>query len=264
MVGRLGVVMVSVLAVVVIAASGVVATDLRPSAERPDVIEIGDPVMISRSAFDREMRLNGNMAEYVELFGRPDYVEVQEVQVQEPFAPYEVRLYYLRRNLYLAFGRVVVAPSVGDYGVRKFEGPIRPETLDRILTAAVMPADEVGDGSIVAYDSDAAVAVVEVVEPVQVAAAAPVEAVVVEPAAPAEDVVVVEAVEDPEPVEVDEVAEAETSSDATLEEVITRLEAAAERAAHAADMAEDASIAATNSADRATSTLERITMQMGR
>ena len=44
------------------------------------------------------------------------------MQIDPPFAPYEVRLYYLRRNAYLAFGRVNVAPNVYDYGVRKYIG----------------------------------------------------------------------------------------------------------------------------------------------
>jgi hypothetical protein len=254
MAGRLVVVMISFLAAVV-GFNGSARAELRPSVERPDVIEVGDPVMIGKATLDREMRLNVNLDEHIELYGRPDYAEIQEVQVQEPFASYEVRIYYLRRNSYLAFGRVAVAPSVFDYGVRKYEGPIRPETLDRLLTAVVTPADEAEEAEIVEIEApQAAVVAVETEVPVQEAAA--VEAEVVEAEA-------LEAVEPMEPAEPVEVAAASEGSGRTLEEIISRLEAAADRAAAAATMAEEASIAATSSADRATSALERVAREAG-
>jgi hypothetical protein len=48
--------------------------------------------------------------------------EVQEID--RALGPYQVRLYYVRRNAYLAFSRVNVAPNIYDYGVRKYAGSI--------------------------------------------------------------------------------------------------------------------------------------------
>lgn len=234
--GRLAVVMFSFLAVVA-GFDGSARAELRAVSDRPGIFEIGDPIMIGRTSLEHEMRMNVNLASYIENYGWPDYAEIQEVQVDYPFAPYEVRLYYLRRNSYLAYGRVIVAPSVFDYGVRKYEGEIRPETLDRLLTVAVTTDDEP--------------AVVEAhPEPVAVDAMeneVPVEVVEAEPAPVAEPPV--------------EVAAAAPATDQTLEQIILRLEAAAERAAAAADLAEQASIAANSSADRATTALERAAAQ---
>jgi hypothetical protein len=236
--GRFVVVMFSFLAAVV-GFNGSARAELRPAPERIGVFEIGDPLMINRTSLEHEMRMNANLAAFIENYGWPDYAEIQEVQVDYPFAPYEVRIYYLRRNSYLAYGRVVVAPSVFDYGIRKYEGTISAETLDRLLTAAPVHA---GEPAIVEVEQDPVVYAVEP-EPVDV-----VEAEVVEPA-----VVAVE-----EPVAV---AAASPPTDQTLEQIILRLEAAANRAAAAADVAEQASIAANNSADRATTVLERATAQ---
>jgi hypothetical protein len=111
-------------------------------AERQDVFDIGAPIPISRQTLEQEMRRNVELSEYIRTYGFPDYVEVQEVRPQWPWAAYEVRVYYLRRNSQMAFGRVNVAPSVTNYGLERFAGPIDQETLNRLLTAA--PAPESG------------------------------------------------------------------------------------------------------------------------
>ena len=111
------------------------AEETRPAIDRPDIIEVGDPILITRKMLAAEMRRNTDLRDWVRLYGAPDYAEVQEIEIDPPWAPYEVRLYYVRRNGYLAFGRVHVAPSVYDYGVRKYTGPINASVLDRLLTA---------------------------------------------------------------------------------------------------------------------------------
>lgn len=111
----------------------------KASDERPNIVDVGDPILISRQALSREMALNTDLRDWVKLYGLPDYAEVQEIEIDTPFAPYEVRLYYLQGNMYLAFGRVHVAPSLYDYGVRKFVSRIRPQDLDRLLTARSEP-----------------------------------------------------------------------------------------------------------------------------
>jgi hypothetical protein len=247
--GRLVVVMFSFLAVVA-GFSGSARAELRAVPERPGIFEIGDPVMINKTSLEHEMRLNANLASFIENYGWPDYAEIQEVQVDYPFAPYEVRIYYLRRNSYMAYGRVIVAPSVFDYGIRKYEGDIRPETLDRLLTVAVLPEDDVHQAAVVQVDPQPVVYEVHNEAPAEAVEAEVVEAEVVE-AAPAP------AVEEPVVV-----AAAAPATDRTLEQIIQRLEAAAERAAAAADMAEQASLAANSSADRATTALERAAAQV--
>lgn len=111
------------------------ADEMRPAVDRPEIMEVGDPILITRKTLGLEMRRNIDLRDWVHLYGAPDYAEVQEIQIEPPFAPYEVRLYYLKRNAYLAFGRVHVAPNIYDYGVRKYIGPINPAEVDRLLTA---------------------------------------------------------------------------------------------------------------------------------
>lgn len=113
------------------------ADGLRAAVDRPEILEVGDPILITRKVLALEMRRNVELRDWVRLYGAPDYTEVQEVAVDPPFAPYEVRLYYLRRDAYLAFGRVNVAPNVYDYGVRKYIGTINPAVVDRLLTASL-------------------------------------------------------------------------------------------------------------------------------
>jgi hypothetical protein len=108
--------------------------ELRPALTRPDLMEVGDPTLITRETLRREMRRNAELGEYILTYGYPDYAEVQRIQVEEPLADYEVRLYYLDRERELAFARVNVAPTVVSYGIRRFEGPIPAETLGRLLT----------------------------------------------------------------------------------------------------------------------------------
>lgn len=129
------------LATVIVVAGGLAlalrarADEMRPAVDRPEIMEVGDPILITRKTLASEMRRNVELRDWVRLYGAPDYAEVQEIQIDPPFADYEVRLYYLRRNAYLAFGRANVAPNIYDYGVRKFVGAINPSVLERLLTA---------------------------------------------------------------------------------------------------------------------------------
>lgn len=138
---RRGAVLMAV-AVVSLGWSAAVEAQARPAINRPEIIEVGDPVLISRRTLAAEMTRNSDLRDWVRLYGTPEYAEVQEIEIEPPFAPYEVRLYYVRGNAYIAFGRVHVAPSLYDYGVRKFIGKIDPSELDRLLTA--QPAVDIG------------------------------------------------------------------------------------------------------------------------
>jgi hypothetical protein len=111
------------------------AAEMRPAIDRPEIMEVGDPILINRRMLAMEMRRNVDLRDWIHLYGLPDYAEVQEIQIEPPWASYEVRVYYLDRNAYLAFARVNVAPNVYDYGVRKYFGSIDPSVVERLLTA---------------------------------------------------------------------------------------------------------------------------------
>lgn len=133
---RRGAILVAGAALLALGWAGAAGAQSRPAVNRPEIIEVGDPILISRRTLAAEMTRNSDLRDWVRLYGVPDYAEVQELEIDPPFAPYEVRLYYVKGNSYLAFGRVHVAPSLYDYGVRKYIGKIDPAELDRLLTAA--------------------------------------------------------------------------------------------------------------------------------
>lgn len=132
---RRGAVLVAVATFVGLGWSTVVEAQAQPALNRPEIIEVGDPILISRRTLAAEMTRNSDLRDWVRLYGVPEYAEVQEIEIEPPFAPYEVRLFYVKGNAYIAFGRVHVAPSLYDYGVRKYIGKIEPSELDRLLTA---------------------------------------------------------------------------------------------------------------------------------
>ena len=132
---RRGAVFVAGAALLALGWAGGAQAQSHPAVNRPEIIEVGDPILISRRTLAAEMTRNSDLRDWVRLYGAPDYAEVQELEVDPPFAPYEVRLYYVKGNSYLAFGRVHVAPTLYDYGVRKYIGHIDPAELDRLLTA---------------------------------------------------------------------------------------------------------------------------------
>ena len=109
------------------------ATELRPAFNRQEVMEIGDPILISRQLLETELERNAEMRSYVSKYGWPDYAEVQEVTVDEPLAAYEVRLYYLRRNQQIAYSRVYVSPAFPDFGIRTYDGPIPDDGQRRLF-----------------------------------------------------------------------------------------------------------------------------------
>jgi hypothetical protein len=134
-----------------------------PSPGRPEIRDVGDPILLTRKVLKLEMTRNIDLRDWVRLYGAPDYAEVQQIEIDPPWAPYEVRLYYLDGNSYLAFGRANVAPSVYDYGVRKYQGSITSAELDRLLTAQPAPAYEVGFTEVTATESDVPAFIVETV-----------------------------------------------------------------------------------------------------
>ncbi len=134
MVGRYGLMLVSLFAFSLVVCDQAAAQP-RLAVGRPGIYEVGEPFSISRSTLAQELRRNDELRLYVNQYGWPDYAEIQEVLPQWPWADYEVRLYYLDRELALAFGRVFLSSEFPNYGMKKSLQKIRPEVLDRLLTA---------------------------------------------------------------------------------------------------------------------------------
>jgi len=201
-----------------------VAVAIGPEVERvtppnrPYIVEVGSPQPLSSRGLDQEMKLDSDLQEYLQHYGWPDYAEVQEIEPNVPWAAYEVRIYYLKRNVEIAFGRAFISPSVTNLGVLKYQGLMDQVTRDRIVALATPPQTLAQEQASVE------------VKPVVVAAAAPAPAP--EEAAPAQE---------------DE-----------IDMLVRRVEAAADRASAAADRAADASQAATTAADRTVTILEKV------
>lgn len=165
--------------------AGEAGADLRPSVHRPALVEVGDPIMVDRSALRKEMERISDLKDYIARHGWPDYAEVQAVVAEDPFDEYEVRVYYILRQREFDFAHVDAAPWVKDFGIKRYEGPIPTETLGRLLTAEPLSAAPVVEPESPPPPPSAAA---PVAEPVAVAEPAPAELAPAtgEPAAPAD------------------------------------------------------------------------------
>ena len=105
------------------------------SERRPYIVELGDPYSIDTETLQHEADYMSELSDYVSTYGYPDYAEVQEIAPDWPWDPYEVRLYYLRRNLETDFGHVIMSAALTDLGVLKFQGDIPSEKRQRIEMA---------------------------------------------------------------------------------------------------------------------------------
>jgi hypothetical protein len=117
-----------------IASAGRALGDVRieTSDRRPYVVEIGEPYSISFSTLQREAANIEELREYMRDYGSPDYAEIQEIEPDWPWESYEVRLFYLRRNLETDFGHVIFSSAMPDLGVLKFQGDIPPDKRHEI------------------------------------------------------------------------------------------------------------------------------------
>ena len=125
----LGVVVALIITVPMMARSDV----RRETTERrPYIVEIGQPSEITMRAVHREARNISELTEYLADYGYPDYAETQEIAPQWPWEAYEVRLYYLARDIEVDFGHVILSPAAAHLGMRKFTGPIPPDKRHEI------------------------------------------------------------------------------------------------------------------------------------
>ena len=111
------------------------ALEFREEPYRVGIVDVGDPVLLNYTELTNEMGSNSELRDWVEAYGRPEYAEFQRVGLDDPFLPYEIRLYYIEGRNYVAFGRVNVSPAVPDFGVRKYIGKLDSAILQRLLTA---------------------------------------------------------------------------------------------------------------------------------
>jgi hypothetical protein len=109
---------------------------------RPYIVEIGEPYSITMRAVLHEAANINGLQEYIREYGYPDYAEVQEIAPEWPWESYEVRLYYLRRNLETDFGHVFLSSAMPNYGVLKYQGDIpaaKRHEIDLVLQARQTP-----------------------------------------------------------------------------------------------------------------------------
>lgn len=159
--------------------------DLHASPHRPSLVEVGEPTMVDRSALRKEMERISDLKIHIARHGWPDYAEVQPVVAEDPFADYEVRVYYLSRQYEVDFANVDAAPWLKDFGIKRYEGPIPTETLGRLLTARPLSSPPVLIEPESPPPPSAAAPAAAVVEPPAVAAV-PAEAAAAAPAAAAD------------------------------------------------------------------------------
>ncbi|HVN88142.1 MAG TPA: hypothetical protein VMW17_25140 [Candidatus Binatia bacterium] len=112
---------------------------------RPYIIEVGEPQTLGPRALRKEAKLNSDLRAYLHFYGMPDYAEIQEIEPNVPWDAYEVRLYYLRRDREIAFGRAFISPVVTDLGVIKYQGKLDPATRDRIVAMVTPPPSTAGE-----------------------------------------------------------------------------------------------------------------------
>jgi hypothetical protein len=117
-----------------------------PTERRPYIIEVGEPTSLTMSGVRNEAGKISQLRTYLGEYGYPDYAEVQEVEPVWPWESYEVRLYYMRRDIEVAFAHVFLSPAEPGFGVIRFQGLITPEKrheIEVILASREVPLQPV-------------------------------------------------------------------------------------------------------------------------
>ncbi len=145
---RTGIAVLATAVLLVAARTGPACAEVRRerSERRPYIVEVGQPFAITGERLEREMRRMSAVREFVGVYGYPDYAELQEIAPEWPWEPYEVRFYYMRPNLEVAFSPVFPLEALPNFGVLKYGGDITPEKrreIDIVLQARQAPPTEV-------------------------------------------------------------------------------------------------------------------------
>jgi hypothetical protein len=131
---RTGVPVVATALLLLAANAGAASGDVRRerTERRPYIVEIDQPYVIGAQRLQQEVNHISALKTYVRDYGYPDYTEIQDILPEWPWATYEVRLYYMRRNLEVDFGPVILSEATPNFGVLKFRGDITPEKRHEI------------------------------------------------------------------------------------------------------------------------------------
>jgi hypothetical protein len=127
------------------AASGTALGEVRRErlARRPYITEIGQPYALNAGALNQEIVRISDLRTYVSRYGYPDYAEIQQIAPDWPWKPYEVRLYYLDRDVEAVFGGVNLSPATPNFGVMKFHDNMTPQKrheVELVLQSGIGPA----------------------------------------------------------------------------------------------------------------------------
>ena len=108
------------------------------SAQRPYVCDIGAAEPLSMHSFKELVRKDAALRATVARIGMPDAAELQRVLVNDPWADFEVRIYYRQYNRMYVFGRAFILgnPEVSHL---RHEGPIPATWLASRRPAARSP-----------------------------------------------------------------------------------------------------------------------------
>jgi hypothetical protein len=107
---------------------------------RPYIVEVGVPFAISMEELRQEASGIPELRDCLQDYGSPDYAEIQPIEPEWPWAPSEVRVYYLLRNLQLRFAHLGVTTAAPNLGVMVFRGGIPREKVQQIHVALHLPA----------------------------------------------------------------------------------------------------------------------------
>jgi hypothetical protein len=98
------------------------------AAERPYVRDVGEAKPLSRERFERIIAADAAVRATVARIGMPSYAELQQIEVDDPWVGYELRVYYLDYGKMLVFGRAMI---LGDprISLLRHSGAIPPGKL---------------------------------------------------------------------------------------------------------------------------------------
>jgi hypothetical protein len=113
-----------------------------PSFERPYVCDVGDPKPVSMRSFREILQNNEAIRSTVERIGMPDWVEIQQVDVDAPWGAWEIRTYFRRYNRVMAFSRAFIL-EYPEISLLRYQGPIpASKRWPEVHTVAVSSTDD--------------------------------------------------------------------------------------------------------------------------